>query len=56
VTTELVASFTNRPNLLKYTEKTRVCAASTSMKRAGKTYGDHAPAVLRSIAVYHAIF
>jgi hypothetical protein len=52
---DLVASFANRPNLLKYEQKTHICAASTSLGRAGKTYGDHAQAVSCSVAAYHAI-
>jgi hypothetical protein len=53
---ELVASFANRPNVLKYEEKTPVCAISTPMGHAGKTCGDHAPAVSRPAAACHAFF
>lgn len=53
---ELVASFASRPNLLKYEQKTQVCAASPPLKRTGKTYGDHAHAVPRSAAASDAFF
>ena len=55
-TDELVASFANRPNLLKYEEKTHVYVASTPLKRVGKTYGDHPHTVPRSAAASHTFF
>jgi len=51
-----VASVSNALHLVKYGEKTSVCAARTPLKRAGKTDSDHTPAVPRSAAAYHPCF
>jgi hypothetical protein len=53
---ELVASFMNRLNLLKYGETTHACAASLPMERTRKRCGDHAPFVLRAATACPAFF
>jgi hypothetical protein len=53
---ELVASFANRANLLKYEEKTHICASSSPIERTSKTCGDYAHSVLRSSTACHAFF
>src|SRR6266571_4910559 len=53
---ELVASFANHLNLLKYKEKRHVCAVSTPIARVGNICSDHAPSVPRPAAACHAFF
>ena len=53
---ELVASFINRFNLLKYLEKIHAYAASLPMKRTRKRCGDHAHFVLRAATACYAFF
>ena len=51
---ELVASFADRLNLLKYGEKTHVYAASLPLERTRKRCSDHAHFVLRAATACHA--
>src|SRR5712691_11694211 len=53
---ELVASFSNRSNLLKYRDKTHICASREPIERTSKTCGDHAHSVLRSSPAGYAFF
>jgi hypothetical protein len=53
---ELVASFANRPNLLKYEAKTHACATETPLERMGKTCGAPAHAILHTGTACHAFF
>src|SRR3989442_14393389 len=53
---ELVASFNNCHNTLKYQAKMHICAASTPLGRVGKTSSDPAYAVPPTAATRHAFF
>jgi|SoiMethySBSTD1v2_1073268.scaffolds.fasta_scaffold5637327_1 hypothetical protein len=53
---ELVVSFINRLNLLKYGETTHACAVSLPRERTRKRCGDHAPFVLRAATACPAFF
>jgi hypothetical protein len=54
IQTELVASFANRLNLLKYGEKTSVYTASLPMGRTSKRCSDHAHFVLHAATACRA--
>ncbi len=53
---ELVASFANPSDLLKYEEKTHACAARIPTEHMGKTCGDHAHFRPPSVTECHAFF
>ena len=53
---ELVTSFANRSNLLKYEAKTHACATETPLERMGKTCSAHAHSILRTDTACHAFF
>jgi hypothetical protein len=54
--TELVASFANPSNFLKYEEKTHACAATIPTEHTGKTCCDHAYSRPISVTECHAFF
>ena len=53
---ELVASFANRLNLLKYGEKMHVYATSLPLERTSKRGSDHAYSILYAAAACRAFF
>jgi len=53
---QLVASFSDRPHLLKHEEKMHVYAARTSLGCASKTCSDHAHVNLHAASACHVCF
>ena len=53
---ELVASFADRPNLLKCEEETHISAARTSLECTSKTGDNHAHSVPYAVSVCRVFF